>query len=156
MEWVSEHHVAVLAVKNSCDARHRKLKSYLQNEHVLGSDEHPTSLSEAFKLLNNYVPLKSQAPNVSVLRKTAPNTDDEEHESWFFQKGEDGNEDPIVLSADGKVHPNIKCNCCQELGHCKAQCPKLKGKNVDKEANLLQLEDGVHDLESDNKHEAMC
>ena len=71
---------------------------------------------------------KNQDPKVSVFCKTMPNTDNEEQELGFFSKGEDGNEHPIVLGADGKVHPNVKYNHCKDLGHCKAQYPKLKGK----------------------------
>ena len=84
MWWGSEYSMAVLAMKNSCDARCRELKSYLQKEHVLWLDKHPTSLSEVFKLLNNHVRPKTQAPKVSVFRKTIPNTDNEEQELGFF------------------------------------------------------------------------
>ena len=53
-----QHCVAVLATRNSSDARHGELKTRLQNEHNLSAGKCLNSLAKAFEMLSNHTPTK--------------------------------------------------------------------------------------------------
>jgi hypothetical protein len=48
---VLDHYVAALFIRNADDARYRQLRNDLSNSFVLGREEYPTSLADAFPLL---------------------------------------------------------------------------------------------------------
>ena len=82
IEWVSEHCMEVLVVKNSSDARHGELKACLQNEYNFSVDKHLNSLSEVFKMLNNPVPTKQ----TKLLMSRNTMSVEEEMDLSFYQE----------------------------------------------------------------------
>jgi hypothetical protein len=111
-----EDFLAMMLLSGANNNRFWKLREDLANDYTKGRDNYPSTVDGMLRLLNNYKLPKQRDPQ---------NTETD-----------GGHEDRLAFVQQGS---GLKCWHCDEKGHTKSTCPKLK--EIEQGAQNLNVED---------------
>jgi hypothetical protein len=113
-----EDFLAMMFLSGANNSKFWKLREDLANDYVKGRDNYPSTVDAALRMMNTY-----KGPKQRDVRDQV----------------EDGAEDRLAFVQQGGTNPNLKCWHCNEKGHAKNNCPKLK--EIEEGAQNLNIED---------------
>ena len=125
--------LALLATRRFHLRNYESLKMELQNQYDLGSNQNPTALTSAAKILQHYVGTKG-----ATNHEDAVCFDEEEVEGVNFLRSED----KPMRGDDVKIHPNTPCyNCRKKSNHNSNYVEPDRDEETDEAAQIFQVND---------------
>ena len=112
--------MGMMLILGADPTRFQSLQDSLEEGVLLGRDEYPETVTQAYELLQSTCPHLIKTSNrFSRFRKGGK-----------FRLGNVSfaqvSNHNTTAGRDGKTYSNVKCHGCQEFGHYKNQCPKAK------------------------------
>ena len=95
-----------------------KMLADLENQHLLGNNQYPNNINDAFNMLLNYKP-----PPGSATRSTQVEESEGGYGVAFAQTVN------TIAGDDGIVHEEITCYNCNNKGHYSSNCPNKNKTN---------------------------
>ena len=117
-----DQYLAIAFLLGGTRSKYSQLVAELQNSYILGEDKYPKDLEGAYDMMLDYSPLASTTTLSDKTTKDLYTTG-----ISFYQNVGDDNEEinqtPLVPGVSGKVHKNVKCYACDNMGHYANDCP---------------------------------
>ena len=128
LKMARDQYLAISFLLGGNRTKYGQLVADLQNSYILGEDKYPKDLEEAYDMMLGYSPLVVPSSLSEQSTKDLYTSG-----VSFYQvkerKGANNSTKQLVPGVSGKVHKNITCYVCDNVGHYANDCPSQHTSN---------------------------